>query len=371
VTAFTRLGSSLWDWPPFVNLEHDSARVLWLALYTSSEAKRHAPGLWQGGIPTMADASRQHPDVVIKSLDELLAKDMVEYDRGMRVLRLCALPDAGEYPSNGKVIRAWWTRFRSVPECGVRDAHVPTLRWILDAGARMSGRGISQHHEEAWRDTFGTVSIPAVRHRGVRRLAENDTGTQVQPSLFSEKSVHASSGASETRSAYGFADARYPQDAQVAVDKSAALHQLNKNNSPETVSDTVSDTNRIPDPGSRIPVLSEEGGRGGGHESGKTYLTLVPPFTVGHVLKMLAEGPWDSALDRTCWEAVGAMIPGWVAAGVGLADFGVLADYNRHAQRKWNARALLGCDIAAEIALARRTMDWRDVQEKSMLARLP
>ena len=127
MTAFTRLGSSLWDWEPWTDLA-PLPRVLWLALYTSAEAKRHVPGLWHGGIPSMADAARLPPDDVIDALDKLLQRELVEYDAKLRVLRLCELPDAGEYPSNGKVILGWWTKFRTVPQCPVHDSHVKLLR---------------------------------------------------------------------------------------------------------------------------------------------------------------------------------------------------------------------------------------------------
>ena len=371
MTAFTRLGCAIWDWPPFVDLP-DSARVFWLALYSTAEAKRHAPGLWQGGIPAMADASRQHPDVVIHALDKLLEREMVEYDARARVLRLCMLPDAGEFPSNGKVILSWWTRFQSVPECGVRDAHVTTLRWIIDEGGRLSRKGVSMDHENAWRDTFGKVVIPATRHRGVRRLADDsDTGTRVQPSLFPAVAGAMSPPPGSDRhpqpSAYGIHESPYPQGSSQPVDRSAALHQPKEIRAPETVSDTVSDTNRIPDPGSRILDPSPEGGRGGGHEHGKPVLTLVPPYTAGHVLSELAKGPWDSSLDRACWEAVGAMIPAWVALGIGVADFTLLGQHNHAEQRRWNARILLGCDIATEVASARRMSDWRDARAAALL----
>ena len=362
MTAFTRLGADLWGWAPFYELP-DTARITWLALYTTSEAKRHAPGLWQGGIPAIADAARQDPDVVIHSIDKMLERDMVEYDAKTRVLRLCMLPDPGEYPSNGKVIRSWWTRFKSVPECGVRDAHVMTLRWIIDAGAK--GRGIppSDDHETAWRTTFGNVPIPASRQRGVRRLADSDTGTSVQPSLFGPPA------ASAVPSGNGMpisGDARYPQVTDRSVDNSASLRHPNKINSPETVSDTVSDTNRIPDPGSRIPEsvsVSGEGGRGGGFAQGsKPTLTLVPPYTVDDVLRALAQGPWDPSSDKSHQEAVGALIPRWAAQGLGVDDFALLADYNRHSGRRWNARQLVGCDLPAEISSARRTIEWREIQ---------
>jgi len=371
MTAFTRLGSVIWDWEAWTDLE-PLPRLFWLSLYTSGEAKRHVPGLWQGGIPSMADASRLHPDAVISSLDRLLDRELVEYDPKYRVLRLCMLPDAGEFPSNGKVIRSWWTRFQSVPECGVRDAHVATLRWILDEGGRQSRKGVSQDHDAAWRDTFGKVVIPATRHRGVRRLADSDTGTRVQPSLF--PAIEVSSTVIDRQllpSGYGIHEAPYPQGSSQPVDRSAALHQLKENKGQETVSDTVSDTNRIPDPGSRILDQSEEGGKGGGHETGKPMLTLVPPYTAGHVLSELAKGPWDGSLDRACWEAVGAMIPVWVALGVGVPEFTLLGQHNLAEGRKWSARSLLGCDIVTEIATARRMADWRNTRVEAMLKSNP
>ena len=184
MSAFTRLGASLWDWEPWTDLRAQT-RILWLALYTSAEAKRHVPGLWQGGIPTMADAARMPPDDVIAALDQLLERELVEYDQKLRVLRLCGLPDAGEYPSNGKVILGWWTKFNTVPPCPVRDAHVRTIAWIIDNGSRRAGTA-TDNHKEAWSQTFGTITIPPPRRRGIRRLADSlwDTGTQVQPSLW-------------------------------------------------------------------------------------------------------------------------------------------------------------------------------------------
>ncbi len=375
MTAFTRLGAGLWDWEPFVALD-DSTRILWMALYTTAEAKRHAPGLWHGGIPTMADAAHQSPDVVIDGLGRLLDREMVEYDARGRVLRLCLLPDPGEFPSNGHAIRSWWRRFTSVPECGVRDAHIPTLRWIIDTGARLSGKTVTPHHEVAWSETFARVPIPAPRRRGVRQLANSDTTTQVQPSLFGPPPVpllppHASpvpSGNGSPISSTG----SYPQDRSQAVDNSAVLRQSNEINSPETVWGTVQGTHRIPDLGSRIPDLSSpsgEGGSGGGHDTGmsetaniRPALTLVPPFTAAQVLRELASGNWDASCDKGYQEALGALIPRWTSQGVGLSDFAILAQYNAHTNRRWNARLLLGADLAAELECAKKTIAWRDAR---------
>jgi hypothetical protein len=364
MTAFTRLGSSIWDWEPWTELG-TCARVLWLALFTSAEAKRHVPGLWQGGIPMMADAAHMSADDVRLALDQLLERETVEFDARSRVLRLCHLPDAGEFPSNGKVILGWWTRFKTVPACPVRDAHVRTLQWILDTGAERRGTPLTPDHANAWRTTFGTIQIPAPRKRGIRRLTDlSDTSTSVQPSLFgSPVGTDMVSAKPSDRSP--------PQEIPMAVDNSNSLRQLKENKNSETVSDTVSDTNRIPDPGSRILDLSPERGSGGGHETGmRPALTLVPPYTAGDVLRVMAGGRWDASHDGTYRDAVGSLIAAWVAKRVALEDFQRLAEYTKHAQVTMSARYLVGCDLPAEIDRARKTLDWRDIRMADM-ARLP
>jgi hypothetical protein len=194
VSGFTRLGCGLWNWEPWIALD-PICRNLWLALYTSGEARRCVPGLFQGGIALIAEAARRPTEETIAALDRLLDAGMAEYDDRVRVLRLTApvpntpLPDAGEFPFNGNVVLGWWNKFITIPACAVRDAHVATLRWIIDAGAavptskRRGGRP-SGELEEKWTATFKQISIPVARRRGVRRLMDEDTSTACQPSLF-------------------------------------------------------------------------------------------------------------------------------------------------------------------------------------------
>jgi len=358
MTAFTRLGSSLWDWEPWTDLA-PLPRVLWLALYTSAEAKRHVPGLWHGGIPSMADAARLPPDDVIDALDKLLQRELVEYDAKLRVLRLCELPDAGEYPSNGKVILGWWTKFRTVPQCPVRDSHVKLLAWICDEGSRASGKTMSSHHQSAWQETFATIVVPQPRRRGVRRLADSDTGTSVQPSLFATASGSGNGIAPQ----HG---AGCSQNPQPSVDNSAILRQPKEIRAPETVSDTVSDTNRIPDPGSRIPEDLISSGEGEGGRGARPVLALVPPFTAAEIIRELSQGRWDPAFDRSHQNALSAMIPVWVADRVTMDDLALLREYSAISGQRLSARWLVGCDIVAEVSKARRTLDLRDVRAKAM-----
>jgi len=199
VGEFTRLGCGLWEWEPFISLD-EIARTLWLALYTTAEAKRVCPGLWHGGIGTMADAAKMPSDSVLASLDKMLERRLVEFDPKHRVLRLTQLPDAGEKPYNGAAVRGWWNRFVTLPACAVRDAHIPTLWWILETA------GFSSDHEKAWKETFGRHARVVVRNQdpsgpnGVRRLLDSDTGTTKQPSLFGPKQVPIGSEAGSSSS---------------------------------------------------------------------------------------------------------------------------------------------------------------------------
>lgn len=193
MTLYTRIGACLWNWEPWLALD-DGPRNLWLALYTTAEAKRIIPGLWHGSINQMAEASRRSFTDTWKNLDKLLEAEMVEFDQKHRVLRMTMLPDAGEYPASPTILASWWSKFLLVPTCLVRDAHVGIIRWILDTGAKQvkknrSGRP-TPAHEEMWEETFGTIAPVAARRRGIRRLSDqaNDTSTDVQPSLFASPS---------------------------------------------------------------------------------------------------------------------------------------------------------------------------------------
>lgn len=249
MSAFTRLGSSLWDWEPFTSLD-PGPQLLWLALYTSAEAKRIVPGLWQGSITAMADASHKPVDETRCYLDKLLEHDMVEFDVKLRVLRLTQLPDAGESPANPNVLRGWWRKFTTVPACAVRDAHVPLIRWLMDTWSRDAGKPVTHGHEEAWRETFGRIPVPAPRRRGVRRLVDSDTSTSQQPSLFGTVS----------------GSLLLPPEAS-SVDNSDAVHKVNHSDNSETVSKPSGSGSGIGS-GSGSP---EEGGSGG------RLLQLVPP----------------------------------------------------------------------------------------------
>lgn len=256
--------------------------MTWIALYTTPEAKRICPGLWHGSIQSVAEAAHMSADLVVNALDVLLEREMVELDRENRVLRLTMLPDAGEGPANGNVIRGWWNRYRTVPQCAIRDAHVPLLRWIVDESGKETKKGKpSLDHEEAWSETF--VRIPQLpnRRRGVRRLADNHTGTAVQPGLFDARS-RASLNGGETVPEHGVEPFL---DASESASGSGVPDQENQ------VSETVSKPFRSGSGSGSLISSSGEGGSGGGSGTGMPpRLALVPAFSPEQLLAELAKG---------------------------------------------------------------------------------
>jgi len=256
VSNFTRISDRLQIWKPWTEMDYPD-RCLWLGLYTTSPS---IPGLWRGSVIEMAAKARMRSvDDALRSLDALLAKGVVEYDQHVEVLRLTALPDSGEWPMNASILQSWWKKFLQTPACGVRNAHVETIRWLIEQGSaeapkNLSGK-VSAAHEEVWKETFATIPIPAPRRRGMRRIADSDTGTVVQPSLF------------ETSS-------RLSESDSVPVDHRplSATQRV-----PSTVTSSsvgFSDNNEINNSNTVTPTVGRGRGGGGGGES--SLSSLIP-----------------------------------------------------------------------------------------------
>jgi len=175
MSVYTRLGTAVWSWEPFKKLPV-IARYLWLALYTTPQGKAYVPGIVVGGVHTIADAAHLPYDETWSTMDLLLERELVEYDTRACVLRLCELPDGGETIWNANSVRGWWNRFRLVPVCGVRDAHVGTLWWIIERGFGESNKTVPHPIADAWKETFGTIEKLPTRRRGVRRRAAARAG---------------------------------------------------------------------------------------------------------------------------------------------------------------------------------------------------
>lgn len=301
--GFTRIGAGLFAWEPYLAMDDATARF-WLTLYAHPHVKQ-LPGLCCGSVRSLAEWSAQPADVAIKAFDRLLETELIEYDTKTRVLRMTEFPDAGEWPANGFVIRSWWKEFRKLPECDVRDAHVPSLWWLIERGATESEKCkgvISDQHRQIWTETFASVKIPAPRRRGVRRLADADTSTPIQPSLFASSTVITPSPDVRLSTGYG-----------LPVDNSES--GLPSSNSLKTqIRETVSRPSGEGEgegEGVFFSSSSSEGGSGGGNASGKPTLVLVPPpgpFTVAELAAVFASARWPKKLDEATHAALGRAI---------------------------------------------------------------
>ncbi len=171
----TKLGSGVYDWEPFARLSI-AARFVWLYLYSGPESRLALPGLVRASVRSLAEAAHIGADECLRALDEMVEAGLVEVDVERRIIRLTQFPDRHEHAYNGNVVRGWFTRFRAFPDCPLRNAHVETLRALMEGQDAPSV-------VEAWTETFASVQIPAKRRRGRQRF-DSDTSTPSQPSLF-------------------------------------------------------------------------------------------------------------------------------------------------------------------------------------------
>jgi hypothetical protein len=184
--AYTRLGATVFDWPPFFERSME-ARNLWLALYASPQSKKGIPGLFHGGLGALSEAARMGAGPAIEALRELTEAGVAEYDERNRVIRMTQLPDKLEKPANGKVMRMFWNRWKDFPESYLKYRHIGTVFWLCE---ELLAKVDKPEHQKTWDETFGTV--PVDKWSAVdNSLTVSDTvstATPSQPSLFSATS---------------------------------------------------------------------------------------------------------------------------------------------------------------------------------------
>lgn len=154
----TKIGPGLFSWAPYLNLRRTSADAahLWQVLYMSAQAKLGMPGLWLGGHGAMADAAYMTFDETVKALDVIVAHGMAEYDDRAKVCRLTMLPDKCEAASSPNALRALWTKYQTVPECGVKQRYLELLVW-LQLPFQSSKRSEKEGMRLVWDETFGAL----------------------------------------------------------------------------------------------------------------------------------------------------------------------------------------------------------------------
>lgn len=324
---YTAIGSLLHRWKPLRALMHapddllgNAAKHLWLQLYTIPEAKSGLPGLLAVSINGIAEATGNAPELVRSLLDRLIEHELIEYDIAESVLRFTQLPDTLEYPHNANVIKGWWRRYRNIPNCPIKAAHVVTLRWLLDERTRETGKAPPEWLVSSWADTFGTISVPAPRRRGVRRLQMNlfpessDSGP--------EPSGNGSAVMDEGRSVTKIASDPKPKEIKVRETVSEPFP-----NGPEQDRDQVS-----------VSSSGSGGGSGEGHDTGnasssRPHLALVPestPYGPEALLRTLerdSHGNFVGHHTDALLPALRDVVAQLCAHGVTLADLALLSSW--------------------------------------------
>ena len=156
--AWTAIGTGLFTWRPYVDLATAEngwqAMQLWLALYAGHTARCWLPGLWFGGVGTMAEnVTHLGYNGTLSALELLQTRKLVEFDARANVLRLTELPDRCMRADNGSILKAWWKRYSGIPECGVKNRYLDLLRWLHYPLTEMKDAT-----RQAWSLTFGSLS---------------------------------------------------------------------------------------------------------------------------------------------------------------------------------------------------------------------
>lgn len=153
------IGPALWDEAWFVPLSRDS-KLFWC--WAKSTDLAPVPGLLRGAVDSFASALRYTHEEMMIALRELIDRGRVEVDDPHRLLRLVDVP---RRPGNPNVLLGWFRRWRALPECDLKYAHIDSLRQSLDG-----------KWGDRWMSTFGSVEIPVIQ-------------TTNQASLFGQESL--------------------------------------------------------------------------------------------------------------------------------------------------------------------------------------
>ena len=175
--SYRKIDTRVWDDERVAPLP-TLTKLTWFCILTGPHTTG-LPGLYSCGIATLSESMREGFDTVSKAVDELCATGMVRFNRTVRVVQI---PNAPRYNqcSNEKVLKGWFSLWRSIPDCREKFAHIEHLRESVDPN--------SPWVEGGWGKTFGTVSVPD-RYR--LDTVSNSTATAVATTTTEELSPAA------------------------------------------------------------------------------------------------------------------------------------------------------------------------------------
>jgi hypothetical protein len=137
----------LWDDKKFRSL-NPTGRLAWLCILTGP-MRNALPGLIVGfSALTLADSMAFEVTECRCAIDDLLTRDMVQYDQDVRVLRI---PNAPLYAlcRNPNMLAGWFRLWNSVPDCALKFDHIGSLSTCVNFS--------NESMVERWDRTFGRV----------------------------------------------------------------------------------------------------------------------------------------------------------------------------------------------------------------------
>ncbi len=144
--TYYRVDSRMWDDELFVEA-NDLDRSIWQLLLTGPQ-RSALPGLQRGGMATLAETLRRPVRLVTEGFNWWVERGRAVFNVSVRVIWVPNAPEYNEAESPNQ-IRAWWNRWREIPECAAKYQHIANLNAF--AGLEKPS------HVQAWDVTFGTV----------------------------------------------------------------------------------------------------------------------------------------------------------------------------------------------------------------------
>lgn len=136
----------MWDDEVFVQA-NDLNRNIWQLLLTGPQ-RSALPGLQRGGMATLAETLRRPVKSVTDGFNWWVSRGRAVFIASVRVIWVPNAPEYNEAESPNQ-IRAWWNRWKEIPECGAKYKHIVNLNAF--AGLEKPS------HVQTWDQTFSTV----------------------------------------------------------------------------------------------------------------------------------------------------------------------------------------------------------------------
>jgi len=144
--TYYRVDTRMWDDADFI-AANDFNRNLWQLLLTGPQ-RTALPGLQRTGMATLAETLRRPLETVLDGFKWWVERGKVSFDESVRVIWIPNAPKYNDAESPNQ-IRAWWNRWKEIPDCSSKFSHVEWLKKY----ARLQ----KDTHREAWQQTFLTI----------------------------------------------------------------------------------------------------------------------------------------------------------------------------------------------------------------------